>query len=106
AEGSYPHYSILCYTLPPKEYPISDNYSIKTTWRREKKQQTIQCEIEYKDGKSRDKCMIKPAEQPSPKTLKRYTTELEIMIKENFIQSTKSKEGTKLPNMVEIPTEK
>ncbi|CAG8506236.1 21430_t:CDS:2 [Cetraspora pellucida] len=31
AEGSYPHYSILCYILPPKEYPIPDNYSIKTT---------------------------------------------------------------------------
>ncbi|CAG8670810.1 620_t:CDS:2 [Cetraspora pellucida] len=31
AEGSYPHYSILCYTLIPKEYPIPDNYSIKTT---------------------------------------------------------------------------
>ncbi|CAG8757781.1 13270_t:CDS:2 [Cetraspora pellucida] len=30
-EGFYPYE--LCYTLPPKKYPIPNNYSVKTTWR-------------------------------------------------------------------------
>ncbi|CAG8661036.1 12085_t:CDS:2, partial [Cetraspora pellucida] len=51
----------------------------------------LQLQTLNKVRKSCDKYMIKPAEQSSPKTLKRCATELEIMIKENFIKSTKSK---------------
>ncbi|CAG8765918.1 23781_t:CDS:2, partial [Racocetra persica] len=32
AEGFYPNALELRYTLPPKKYPIPDDYSIKTTW--------------------------------------------------------------------------
>ncbi|CAG8727015.1 7166_t:CDS:2, partial [Dentiscutata heterogama] len=60
-EGSYLYSSILCYTLPPKNYPIPDNYSVKTTWGREKSQQTIQFE-EFRDKHT---VPVKPAKQYS-----------------------------------------
>ncbi|CAG8787932.1 36622_t:CDS:1, partial [Racocetra persica] len=47
AEGFYLHVSELHYTLPPKKYPIPNNYFIKTTWRRGKNQKTVQCKINY-----------------------------------------------------------
>ncbi|CAG8807968.1 19641_t:CDS:1, partial [Cetraspora pellucida] len=48
-------------------------------------------QILNKVRKSYNKYMIKSAKQSSPKILKRHATELGIMIKENFIQNTKSK---------------
>ncbi|CAG8499084.1 4529_t:CDS:2, partial [Scutellospora calospora] len=51
AEGFYLNASKLHYTLPPKKHPISDNYSVITSWGRGKNQQTIQCKIVYVNGK-------------------------------------------------------
>ena len=47
AEGFYPHASELCYTLPPRKYPIPDEYCVKTSWGCEENQRTVQCEIKY-----------------------------------------------------------
>ncbi|CAG8484225.1 24701_t:CDS:2 [Cetraspora pellucida] len=50
AKGFYPYYPELHYTLPPKKYPIPNDYSVKTTWKHAENQQTVQCKIKYKNG--------------------------------------------------------
>ncbi|CAG8545974.1 28682_t:CDS:2 [Dentiscutata erythropus] len=50
-KGFYPNALKLCYTLPSNKYPIPNNYSLKTSQRRDKNQKTVQCKIEYKDEK-------------------------------------------------------
>lgn len=50
-EGIYPNKSSLVYTLLPNKYRIPDNYVVETTWGRSTNQCTVQCFINYNDGK-------------------------------------------------------
>ncbi|CAG8540782.1 12014_t:CDS:2 [Dentiscutata erythropus] len=40
-EGFYSNVSKLCYTLPSNKYLIPNNYSMKTSWGRDKNQKTV-----------------------------------------------------------------
>ncbi|GBC48166.1 hypothetical protein GLOIN_2v1783827 [Rhizophagus irregularis DAOM 181602=DAOM 197198] len=50
-EGTYPNKESLVYTLPPNKYRIPNNYIVETTWGRSTNQCTVQCHINYNDGK-------------------------------------------------------
>ncbi|PKC53287.1 hypothetical protein RhiirA1_404413, partial [Rhizophagus irregularis] len=50
-EGTYPNKESLVYTLPPNKYHIPNNYIVETTWGRSTNQCTVQCHINYNDGK-------------------------------------------------------
>ncbi|CAI2181056.1 2256_t:CDS:2, partial [Funneliformis geosporum] len=111
-EGFYPKISELCYTLPPKKYPIPDNLSIKkTTWGNKIKYKNGNPEFQILFGsdfehffiwtitiwittsklrESRVKQnLIKPAEQYSQSSLNNRAKEIGTIIKKEFIQSAK-----------------
>lgn len=50
-EGTYPNKESLVYTLPPNKYRIPNDYIVETTWGRSTNQCTVQCHINYNDGK-------------------------------------------------------
>ncbi|CAI2177265.1 14592_t:CDS:2, partial [Funneliformis geosporum] len=109
-EGFYPKISELCYTLPPKKYPIPDNLSIKkTTWGNKIKYKNGNPEFQILFGsdfehffiwtitiwittsklrESRVKQnLIKPAEQYSQSSLNNRAKEIGTIIKKEFIQT-------------------
>ncbi|CAG8450087.1 15658_t:CDS:2 [Dentiscutata erythropus] len=108
-----PNSSIFCYTLPSKNYPIPDNYSVKTTWRHKKVYKQfnllkikfhlqavnssnksvlsgpllfgLQLQTLKKVREPWDKRIVKPTEQCSEQTFKRHTKNIRTIIKEKFI---------------------
>ncbi|CAG8694024.1 15498_t:CDS:2 [Dentiscutata erythropus] len=97
-EGFYPHFSILCYILPPKNCPIPDNYSIKTTWRRRKNQRTVQCEIEYKNGHSEFRILFGKHIFKSDESASKVATEYNKLQTLNEARKSRSKRTVKPAN--------
>ncbi|PKK58020.1 hypothetical protein RhiirC2_796984 [Rhizophagus irregularis] len=50
-EGTYPNKELLVYTLPPNKYRIPNNYIVETTCGGSTNQCTVQCHINYNNGK-------------------------------------------------------
>jgi hypothetical protein len=56
-EGVYPQPPILAYTQGKNKYKIPDGYCVETTWGRGEKKKTVECCINYTEGKPLFKIM-------------------------------------------------